>query len=237
MAQGQDAGPAHVREHLAEARDQLTRRTGVPPADDAEDEELAALREAGREEQRRAIWASRVPQRFVRATLDDFGDDDANLDAVKLLRDWADQPRGRNLVVTGPLGVGKSHAAVAACRVQHDRGYEVRFYPVVELLDMLRPGGPEDALAVLCDVDRLIIDDVGSERPTEWTAERMYALVNRRWLEERPTIATSNHDPRRGQGAASPLEEALGPRTFSRLVGDGAVVVRMTGKDRRRQRR
>lgn len=121
-----------------------------------------------------------------------------------------------------------THLAVAAARLRFDRGAEVRFLPVVELLDMLRPGGPEHALYDLADLEVLVLDDLGSERPTEWTAERLYALVNRRWLEERPTICTSNLSP-------TELEKSVGDRVFSRLVGNGSVGVKLSGPDRRRQ--
>jgi DNA replication protein DnaC len=75
-------------------------------------------------------------------------------------------------------------------------------------------------------VELLLIDDLGTERANEWTGERLYAVVNRRWLADLPTIATSNLEPEQ-------LEEALGERTYSRLVG-GALVLRIAGQDRRR---
>jgi DNA replication protein DnaC len=141
-------------------------------------------------------------------------------------------------VLLGDVGTGKSHAAVAAVRPAFERGLEVRFLPVVELLDLLRPGGPEGVLYDLADVDRLVLDDIGMERATDWTMERMYALVNRRWLEGRPTIATSNLPGSRRTAPAGydgvTLDGALGERTFSRLVGSSSVVVKLTGPDRRR---
>lgn len=181
-----------------------------------------------RGEQLAATWGRAIPSRFVWANLDDFDDQPASI--VEALHDWARMPASRNLVLFGPVGVGKSHAAVAAARPSHfDHGQEVRFLPVVELLDLLRPGGPENALYDLADVDLLVLDDLGSERPTEWTAERLYALINRRWLEERPTVATTNLEP-------DPLRDAVGERVFSRLVGNGSVPLKLTGKDRRRTR-
>lgn len=181
------------------------------------------------EHKREATWQRAIPNRFQWATLADFTDQDA--DVRDGLHDWAIKPDGRNLVLLGPVGVGKTHAAVAATRPAHfDHGTDVRFLPVVELLDLLRPGGPEGALYDLADTDLLVLDDLGSERPTEWTAERLYALINRRWLEERPTVCTTNLEP-------DPLREALGERVFSRLVGNGAVVLRLAGHDRRRKRR
>lgn len=181
------------------------------------------------EHKRQATWQRAIPNRFQWATLADFTDQDH--DVRDSLQDWARKPDGRNLVLLGPVGVGKTHAAVAATRPAHfDHGVDVRFLPVVELLDLLRPGGPEGALYDLADTELLVLDDLGSERATEWTAERLYALINRRWLEERPTVCTTNLEP-------DPLREALGERVFSRLVGNGAVVLRLTGHDRRRKRR
>lgn len=192
--------------------------------DDYDDPRLDEARAGGLAEVRRMVWERIIPSRFHWASVDDFAGQVRD-DLVA----WGTEPAGRNLLLLGPVGVGKSHAAVAAARLQFDRGVEVRFLPVVELLDMLRPGGPEGALYELADLELLVLDDLGSERPTEWTAERLYALVNRRWLEERPTIATSNLAP-------DALEEAVGPRVYSRLVGNGSVGIALSGPDRRRDR-
>lgn len=178
---------------------------------------------------RQATWHRAIPNRFVWADLDDLADQPDGVRAE--LAGWTEKPDGRNLLLLGPVGVGKSHAAVAAVRPLHfDRAAEVRFLPVVELLDLLRPGGPDGALYDLADTEVLVLDDLGSERPTEWTAERLYALINRRWLEVRPTVATTNLEP-------DALRDAVGERVFSRLVGNGAVVLRLTGHDRRRRNR
>lgn len=210
-------------ERLAEtARHRIT--DALEPDD--YDAQLGEITRAGTLEEIQArVWREAIPSRFLWATVDDFtGQTRSELEG------WAEPPGpgGRNLLLLGPVGVGKSHAAVAAARLLFDRGTEVRFLPVVELLDLLRPGGPEGALYDLADLDCLVLDDLGSERPTDWTAERLYALVNRRWLEERPTIVTSNL-------AAGALEEAVGPRVFSRLVGNGSVGVGLSGPDRRRK--
>lgn len=214
--------PQHISEGLEQARQQLRRgpmtRPAPPPV--VSEAELTASREDMR--LRQWLWA--VPQRFSEAHLTDL--DEKVRAAVEA---WAAAPDGRNLVLVGPTGTGKTHTAAAACRVLHDTGWELRFVPVVELLDELRPGGREGALAEYADATLLLLDDLGAERPTDWTGERLYALVNRRWLEERPTVVTSNLTPEE-------LETAVGPRVFSRLVGNDAVVVKLTGGDRRRRR-
>lgn len=198
--------------------------SSLPPFDDDYEDEgptLAAMRNER--------WRHVIPSRFQWAQLEDLSPPAYDADVLASLTEWSRNPAGRNLVLFGAVGTGKTHAAVAAVRHAFSVGVGVVFTPTVEMLDMLRPGGPDGALEYLASADRLILDDLGSEKATEWTAERMYALVNRRWLEERPTIATTNLTP-------TDLEETVGARTFSRLIGSGAVTVRLAGKDRRRRR-
>lgn len=213
--------PIPVSEALARRvealREEAARRPEPLPADADDGEAMAAWRERQ--------WEAAMPARFRACRLEGLADQAV---AAKV-RAWAQDPKV-NLVLLGPVGVGKTFAAVAACRTAWEAGRGVAFWPVVEVLDALRPGGDEGLLERLCRwPDLLVLDDIGGERPTPWTAERLYALVNRRWLEERPIVATSNLEP-------DDLPAAVGERTFSRLVGSGAVVLRLGGQDRRRKR-
>lgn len=191
----------------------------VVEPDDAEMEQLIASATSGVAERR---WHAAIPQRFHRAQLDDF----CGTPFYDTLREWSIDAHGRNVILAGPTGVGKTRLAVAACRQAHYDGAEVRFFGIVKLLDLLRPGGPDGAIDDLTDVDRLIIDDLGMEKPSDWTGERISALFDARWAEERPTIVTTNL-------ARDDLATHLGSFAFSRLAGDGAIRVRLTGSDRR----
>lgn len=220
------AEPTPVGQHLQAAAAELRARAAKadaarPPRPDLVGD-LAAQRAEGLAALRAASWAGVVPRRFQAARVTDF----AGGVAAKLAA-WSAEP-DRNLVLLGPVGTGKTHAAVAACYEPHLRGLAVAVHPVVELLDLLRPGGPEGAWEHLVAVDVLVLDDLGTERATDWTGERLGAVVNRRWLEERPIVATTNLEP-------EALEEAVGPRTYSRLVG-GALGLTLGGNDRRRAR-
>lgn len=236
------ADPSPIGDHLRAAGQAIAARAK------AEDERLAKAKARGREavvgddatldqvrregveQLRLERWSVVIPKRFATAAIDDMPEPIAGD-----LQDWADGPDGRNLLLFGPVGTGKTHAAIAACRPPFDRGKHVRFLPVVELLDQLRPGGPEGALDELSHVDLLVLDDLGTERATDWTGERLGALVNRRWLEELPTVVTTNLPPA-APGVVDTLEDAVGPRTYSRLVG-GAVAIQLGGHDLRRARR
>lgn len=182
------------------------------------------VHETVEEVERRVAWRDFAPARFADA--DVSGLEGSAKDAIE---EWRQNPT-RNLVLLGPVGTGKTYAAMAAARLALDRGWNVRFHPVIELLDRIRPGGDDRTLDVAAGCHLLVLDDLGGERPSEWTAERLYLICNRRWLEQRPTVVTSNLDAADGQG---PLVDAVGARLYSRLV-DGAVVARLAGPDRRR---
>lgn len=222
-----DDGAARIGELIPLVHDQLDRgRRAADLRDGAafESDLFAEQRRDGLTEVRASLWQRRIPTKFQSAATSDFAGK-----VREQLDEWAAAPRGRNLLLLGPVGTGKTRAAIAACRAAHDHGLDVAFWPTVDLLDAMRPSATEQVeIADVADLDRLILDDVGVERSSDWTCERLDAVINRRWMDDLPTIATTNLEPPQ-------LEERLGERTYSRLV-DGAVGIRLTGADRRRSR-
>lgn len=183
------------------------------------------------------VWATKVADVHQAASMEAVAVDPGPA-IYGPLCDWADRyaPKGQNLVLMGPVGTGKSFAAIAAAQLWlRERFQDLRtkreplmVMQVVELLDMLRPNsGAATDLAQRCmDTPLLMLDDLGAERATEWAAERLFSIVNRRWLDQRCTIVTTNVP-------AGDLPDAVGDRVLSRLAG-GAVVLRLAGHDRRR---
>lgn len=171
-------------------------------------------------EARQQRWLRICPARFAHAHVDQLDGGFA-----RAVADWRQHPH-RNLVIAGDVGVGKTHAAIAAARLANDAGWDVRIHDVVTLLQQLRPGGDGDELfarALACDV--LLLDDLGGQKTSDWTTERLYAVINQRWLDQRALVATSNLDPQA-------LSEALGERTYDRLLDDAVTAV-VTGDSRR----
>ncbi len=149
------------------------------------------------------------------------------------LEDWEEnREAGRGLYFCGDVGSGKTHLAVAVMNELITRKrVPSLFVTVPELLDNLRgsyndPGRNLDEwMDAVKNADVLVLDDLGSERVTEWVRERIFVIVNHRYREALPTIFTSNIGPEE-------LPTQLGERTASRIISmcEG---VELTGEDYR----
>lgn len=135
------------------------------------------------------------------------------------LTNWKEnQEKGRGLYLCGGVGTGKTHLAVAVLNelIRRKRVPSL-FITVPELLDNIRetyskPGRDLDEwMYAVQNADFLVLDDLGSERPTNWVRERIFVIVNHRYREALPTIFTSNIGPKE-------LAEQLGERTASRII-------------------
>lgn len=56
----------------------------------------------------------------------------------------------------------------------------------------------------------LVLDDLGTERPTDWVLERLFEIIDHRYNEMLPTVVTTNATPEE-------LKKHLGDRIFDRL--------------------
>jgi DNA replication protein DnaC len=103
----------------------------------------------------------------------------------------------RNVVVLGPVGVGKTFIASALGHAACRSGFRVRLYRADDLLRLLRQSrldNSREALMIdLCTVDLLIIDDFALEPMTRDESRDVYQLFVER-TGRAATIITSNRD-------------------------------------------
>jgi DNA replication protein DnaC len=103
----------------------------------------------------------------------------------------------RNIVLLGPVGVGKTFLASALGHLACRGGYRVRFHRADEMLRRLRQSrldNSRDALmSELCAVDLLVIDDFALEPMTRDESRDVYQLFVERNARA-STIVTSNRD-------------------------------------------
>lgn len=171
----------------------------------------------------------------------------ARIPVPEAVANWVTKGReAQGLCLVGQVGTGKTHTAWMALaewclltgtepwtpRSQGVEGWSqagptVIFTRMTDLLDDLRPGDGVRQRVRDCQHARLlVIDDLGAEKASEWTQERLYGVIDHRYVNCLPLIVTSNLP-------LAKLAEQTGERVASRLA-EMCSVVPMTGTDRRR---
>lgn len=163
-----------------------------------------------------------IPKRYEKAKWDDI---------PNIIRDRVSATQlEKGFYIYGPVGSGKTHVAYALYKRIVETKRSVWFWNVTDLIHELK-----------LDIDRreklyigegilgfegiLILDDIGAERPTEWVAETLYLIVNKRYNAMLPTIFTSNLP-------VSDLGDKIGDRIASRIV-EMCEIIKLDGGDRR----
>ncbi|MGH2522712.1 MAG: ATP-binding protein [Anaerolineales bacterium] len=147
--------------------------------------------------------------------------------AYERCRAFADQPE-KWLVLTGTYGCGKTHLAAAIANYGLAHGQPVLFLNTPDLLDYLRASFAPSAEASYNErfeeirtAPLLILDDLGTESPTNWATEKLYQILNYRYNARLPTVITTNKDLKElDQRVASRLSDAEIVSTLNILAPD-----------------
>jgi DNA replication protein DnaC len=206
----------------------------------------------------RMIEAARIPQRYVHCTLEEYVPGNnralgaALVQARNFVKAYPFETNGNGLLLTGSIGVGKTHLAVGMLQALiAERGAKGLFYDYRELLKQVQNSYNRsveatelEVLKPVFDAEVLVLDELGASKPTDWVWDTVAHILNARYNDRRTTIITTNYSNFAPLGAevsgprAAMREETLGDRIGERMrsrLQEMCVVVEMTGEDFRQK--
>lgn len=195
---------------------------------------------------------SGIPRRHRKFTVESLPEDTIRLASLKTYNESiiARVKAGQGLYLYGNTGSGKTTAlcALAMSYIVESSKHSLRtgqrskqlvlYLNVPELLSGLKRGfdDPDEAdvwarkLAMARKVPLLVLDDIGSEKPSEWVRERLTEIIGSRYDNEQATFISSNL-------TLPELKEHIDPigRITSRISGM-TIPIEYKGRDRRPMR-
>ena len=172
---------------------------------------------------RQRLTSANIPKRYEHCTLGSFKEKSSVLKNAKarvqeFVDLWPSADEGRGLLLMGPCGSGKTHLAVAALTEIIGSGKPGRmlFCNFQDLIQEIQASFDSDEvpskseiLRPLLECDLLVLDELGSQKPSPFVHDVLYYVINSRYNDEKTTVFTTNF--------TDDLAERIGERLRSRL--------------------
>ena len=185
-------------------RDGTVRRMKVRCMCDCETaaREEMVRREKGREEMQqlqRLRDSSLIESRLRAARLSSFVKTRDNQNLYMMAHRYVEKfedmyKKSQGILFWGTVGTGKSFTAACIANELLDRMVPVIMTSFVKILQNIQGASVDEAqyIAQLNRAKLLIIDDLGTERNTDYALEKVYNVIDSRYLSGKPLILTTN---------------------------------------------
>jgi len=183
--------------------------------EDAKNREFEML-----ERKRKLRVYSNLGKKYESKTFDNFKVTEKTQEMFNTCKKYADEFDKKNamgILIGSRPGVGKTHLMAAITNQLIEQNMFVVFMPVPDLLQEFKNSyqnkdiSEEKLLHKLTHSALLILDDIGAEKTTDWTTDRLYTVINNRYINNKPMIFTTNCDLKE-------LKNRLGERVVSRIM-------------------
>ena len=137
----------------------------------------------------------------------------------------------KGLLLFGNVGVGKTYASACIANALIEKGYPcmvTNFPRLINTLDGMREH-KQEYLDSLNDYDLLVIDDLASERGTEYMQEFVMQIIDARSRSGLPIIVTTNLTSQELKNPSDMQKQ----RIYSRLLGM-CIPIEVKGSDKRK---
>lgn len=139
-----------------------------------------------------------------------------------------------NLLIRGNTGTGKTFLSNCIARKLLDKNVSVLYMPAYTFFDITRKScssneeenrAASDELDFIYTSECLVIDDLGTESITKFTNSQLFILLEKRHMNKKPTIITTNLSKMQ-------IASMYSERVYSRLIANFEFL-KMPGSDNR----
>lgn len=166
-----------------------------------------------------------------------YNDDGSHPEVMKAARNYVENFKtfradGKGLLLYGNVGTGKTYVAAAIANALVDKGSPVMVTNFARISNKLQESfdGRQTYLDDLNKFDLLVIDDLATERRTEYMQEIIFNVVDARYRSGLPMIITTNLDLE----ALKNPPNASDNRIFDRIL-EKCFPIEVKGKSHRRK--
>src|ERR1700723_996971 len=187
----------------------------------------------------RMLGHAPIPRRYEHCILENYDVDlpysdrtqaAARITAKRFIEGYPLETGGRGLLLTGSIGVGKTHLAVAILQaLVAERGATGLFYDYRDLLKQVQNSYNSqvretelEILKPVFEAEVLLLDELGAVKPTDWVWDTVAHILNTRYNDKRTTLITTNY-PNQPSALLQVQSTAVTDRDVSRAAPANAA--------------
>lgn len=146
---------------------------------------------------RRMRDASLMDVKYKNARFDRYQINENNRRAYNLAKNYCKQfdrmfSDNQGIIFHGPVGTGKSYTAACIGNELLDHNQSVIMTSFVKILQNIEKQKESEYIAMLNSAKLLILDDLGTERSTDYALEKVYNIIDSRSRVSKPMVLTTN---------------------------------------------
>ena len=145
-----------------------------------------------------------IDRKFQNLNFENFNSNTENKIAIVIAKDYVNKNiTGANtngLIIMGESGVGKTHLAASIANKLIENDKIVLMGRLTTLLDMIKETfkdnmkSDNELIELYSNIDMIIIDDLGTEKISNWALEKLYTIIENRNENRLPIIITTRFD-------------------------------------------